>query len=95
MNRVLLIAKRDYLQTVLTKAYLFGLVMLPLLMGGGFLFIALASRGNNTTDQHIAVIDRTGISAAAVIRACEDASPALCRALPIDSSRRRITFSKK
>ena len=73
MNRILLIAKRDYLQTVLSKAYLFGLVLLPLMFGGGFLFVALASRGN-AREQRIVVVDHTGISAAAVIQACEDSN---------------------
>jgi ABC-2 type transport system permease protein len=71
LHRILLIAKRDYLQTVLSKAYLFGLVVLPLMMGGGFLILALASRAN-ATDQRVAVIDHTGISAEAVIQACEE-----------------------
>jgi len=72
LHRILLIAKRDYLQTVLSKAYLLGLVLLPLLIGGGFLVVAVASRAN-AVDQHVAVIDHTGISAAAVIQACEEA----------------------
>jgi ABC-2 type transport system permease protein len=73
MNRILLIAKRDYLQTVLSKAYLLGLVLLPLLIGGGFLVVAVASRAN-AGDQHVVVIDHTGLAAAAVIQACEEAS---------------------
>jgi ABC-2 type transport system permease protein len=73
LNRILLIAKRDYLQTVLSKAYLFGLVLLPLMFGGGFLVLAITSRAT-TREQRIAVVDHTGVSAAAVIQACEDAS---------------------
>ncbi len=73
MNRILLIAKRDYLQTVLSKAYLFGLVLLPLMFGGGFLVLAITSRAS-AREQRIAVVDHTGVSAAAVIQACEDAS---------------------
>src|SRR5271156_1637902 len=46
LNRTLLIAKRDYLQMVGTKAYLVGLVLLPLLFGGGFLVLPLANSGN-------------------------------------------------
>jgi ABC-2 type transport system permease protein len=73
LNRILLIAKRDYLQTVLSKAYLFGLVLLPLMFGGGFFVLAITSRAT-TREQRIAVVDHTGVSAAAVIQACEDAS---------------------
>ena len=46
MRKVLLIAKRDYLQTVSSKAFLFGLILLPLIFGGSFLAISLANRGN-------------------------------------------------
>ena len=73
MRRVLLIAKRDYLQTVLSKAYLIGLVLVPILIGASFLATSLAMRGN-ARDQHIAIIDHTGASASAVIQAAEDAS---------------------
>ncbi|MGA2880228.1 MAG: ABC transporter permease [Bryobacteraceae bacterium] len=73
MRRTLLIAKRDYLQIVRTKAYIVGLILLPLLFGGGFLLIPLANRGN-ARDLRIAVLDRTGVSAAAVIQSAEEAN---------------------
>src|ERR1035438_8773145 len=73
LHRILLIARRDYLQTVLSKAYLVGLILLPLFIGGGFLVLAVASR-SNAGDQRVAVIDHPGVSAAAVIQACEEAS---------------------
>jgi ABC-2 type transport system permease protein len=71
LNRILLVAKRDYLQLVGTKAYLVGLVLLPLLFGGGFLVLPLANRGN-AKNLRVAVIDRTGVSASAVIQAAEE-----------------------
>jgi len=73
MHRVLLLARRDYLQTVRSKAYLIGLVVLPLLFGGSFLAIAISNR-TNVRDQRIAIVDRTGVSAAAVIQAAEEAT---------------------
>jgi ABC-2 type transport system permease protein len=73
LNRTLLIAKRDYLQTIRSKAYRVGLIVLPLLLGGGFLVLPLANRGNNK-NLRVAVIDHTGVSAAAVIRAGEEAN---------------------
>jgi ABC-2 type transport system permease protein len=73
LRRTLLIAKRDYLQIVRTKAYIVGLILLPLLFGGGFLLIPLANRGN-ARDLRIAVLDRTGVSAAAVIQSAEEAN---------------------
>lgn len=73
MNRVLLIAQRDYLQTVRSKAYLFALILLPVLLSGGFLAVAIANRGS-AKEQRVAVIDRTGISAPAIIAACTEAN---------------------
>lgn len=73
MRRILLIARRDYLQTVLSKAFLIGLIMLPLLFGGGFLAIAIANKGG-VKEQRIAILDHTGISAAAVIQTCEESN---------------------
>jgi ABC-2 type transport system permease protein len=73
MRKVLLIAKRDYLQTVSSKAFLFGLILLPLILGIGFLAISLSNKGN-VKEQRIAVIDRTGVSSAGVIQACEESN---------------------
>jgi ABC-2 type transport system permease protein len=73
MRKVLLIAKRDYLQTVSSKAYLFGLIFLPLIFGGSFLAISLSNKGN-LKDQRIVVVDHTGVSGAAVIQACEESN---------------------
>jgi ABC-2 type transport system permease protein len=66
-RRVLLIARRDYLQVVLSRGYLVGLVVLPLLMGGGFGLMALTARGNVRAAQPAAIIDHTGGGAAAAI----------------------------
>ena len=73
MRKVLLIAKRDYLQTVSSKAYLFGLILLPLIFGIGFVAISLSNKGN-VKDERIVVIDRTGVSGATVIQACEESN---------------------
>jgi ABC-2 type transport system permease protein len=71
LRRVLLIAKRDYLQTILSKAYIIGLVLVPILIGGSFLVTSVAMRGS-AKDQHIAIIDHTGVIAAAVIQSAEE-----------------------
>jgi ABC-2 type transport system permease protein len=73
LHRVLLIARRDYLQTIRSKAYLVGLILFPLLFGGGFLAVSLANRGN-AKNLRVAVVDHTGVSAAAVIQAGEEAN---------------------
>ena len=71
MRRVLLIAKRDYLQTILSKAYIIGLFVVPILIGGSFMVTSLAMRGS-AREQRVAIIDRTGVVAAAVIQSAEE-----------------------
>jgi ABC-2 type transport system permease protein len=73
LNRILLIAKRDYLQIVQSRAYLVGLILLPLLVGGGFLAVTLTNRGS-AKDQRVVIIDRTGVSTPAVIQAWEEST---------------------
>lgn len=71
MNKILLIAQRDYLQIVASKGYLIGLILLPLLVGGG-IFLALMVNRTGPKEQRVAIIDRTGVSAAAVIQAWQE-----------------------
>jgi len=73
MHRILLIARRDYLQMVQSRAYLVGLILLPLLVGGGFFIIAQSAKGN-AREQRVAIIDHTGVASASVIQACQQAS---------------------
>jgi ABC-2 type transport system permease protein len=70
LRRILGIARRDYLAVVRTKAFLFGLVLFPLLFGGGGIASSflLRSKGDNP-DRQIAVLDRTGAAGAAVVAA--------------------------
>jgi ABC-2 type transport system permease protein len=74
LRRILLIAKRDFVATVMTKAFIFGLLIMPILMGGGFLFVAANQARTNLQEQHVAVLDRSGAVAAAVIEAAEEAN---------------------
>jgi ABC-2 type transport system permease protein len=71
LRRILLIAKRDYLASVRSKAFLFGLVFAPLLFGSTFVVLAL-QRGNVDVDRRIAILDRTGVAAPAVAQAIEE-----------------------
>lgn len=73
MHRILIVAKRDYRQTVFNKAFLLGLIVLPLILSVAFLAIGIANRGAAKQQHIVAIVDRTGVSAAAVIQACEDA----------------------
>jgi ABC-2 type transport system permease protein len=67
----LLTAKRDYLASIRTKAFLFGLVFAPIMFGGGFGVLAVM-RGKVDVDRHVAILDRTGLAAQAVIQAAQE-----------------------
>src|ERR1035437_4532257 len=56
---MLLVARRDYLATVRTKAFLIGLVVAPLLFGGSILGLALFKDRADLKDRRIAVVDAT------------------------------------
>jgi ABC-type Na+ efflux pump permease subunit len=59
MNKVLTIAAREYKAAVLTKAFIIGLAMMPLLMGGSFLIQYVLKDVKNIKDKTFVVIDRT------------------------------------
>ena len=54
-NNTLLIAKREYLERVRTKAFVITTLLIPALMGGGMLFAVLKSKTSKSAS-HIAVI---------------------------------------
>jgi len=70
VRRVLLVVKRDYFETVKNKGFLVGMVLFPVLFGGAFPLIALLNNPN-TKEQHVAILDHSGMAAAAVIAAAE------------------------
>src|SRR5260370_37212269 len=72
MRKVLLMAKRDYIESVKTKAFILGLVVAPLLFGGGFLGIALLKKRPDLKDKRIAIVDHTGLAPANIIRAAAE-----------------------
>ncbi len=67
MHKILLVARRDYMSAIRSKAFLFGLIVAPLLGGGSFLGLAVMKAKPDIQERHIAIVDRTGVSAAAII----------------------------
>jgi hypothetical protein len=76
LHRILLIAKRDYLAVVLQKAFLIGLVVLPLLLGGGFVGLALLRVQQGAGDKRVVILDHTGAAARFVIETAQQKSAA-------------------
>src|SRR3954463_13134118 len=72
MRKILLMAKRDYLESIRSKAFILGLIVAPLLFGGGFLGIAIIKKRPDLKDRHVAILDRTGVTAALIIRAASE-----------------------
>jgi ABC-2 type transport system permease protein len=69
LRKILLMAKRDYIQSVRNKAFIIGLIVAPMLFGGGFLGIAILKKKPDLRDKRIAVLDRTGLVAPPLLRA--------------------------
>ena len=72
MRKVLLLAKRDYVESVKTKTFIMGLIVAPLLFGGGFLGIAILKNRPDLREKRIAILDQTGVAAAPIIRAARE-----------------------
>jgi len=72
MGRVFLLALREYKAQVKTKGFIIGLVIAPFLMGGGIIAMILMEGQVDTTDKNVAVVDRSGLVADAIVRASDE-----------------------
>ncbi len=69
MHKVLTIARRDYIATVRTKAFVFGLVVAPLVFGGASIAMSLFKGKPDLKDRRVAIIDHTGVVAGPLVSA--------------------------
>jgi ABC-2 type transport system permease protein len=69
MNKILLVAKRDYVAAIRSKPFLFGLILAPIVFGGSFIGLAVMKAKPDIQERRIAIVDRTGVAAGAVIEA--------------------------
>ncbi|MBV9399199.1 MAG: ABC transporter permease [Bryobacterales bacterium] len=60
MRKTMVVALRDYQAAVKSKAFLVGLLMMPLMFGGGILFQIVFRNNNDIRDKRVAVVDYTG-----------------------------------
>ena len=61
MDKILTLFKREYRAAVRTKSFLISLLMVPLLMGGGFLAVVLMEKKQDNEDKNFVVIDHSGL----------------------------------
>jgi len=60
MRKTLIVALREYQAAVKTKAFLMGLLMMPIMFGGGIFVQALVRNNVDIRDKRVAVVDNTG-----------------------------------
>jgi len=61
MNRIVTVAQMEFLTLVRTKAFIIGILMMPVLIGISILFQVYAARHTDTVTRAFAVIDHTGV----------------------------------
>lgn len=61
MNKIWTLFKREYRAAVKTKSFIIGLLMVPLMMGGGFLAMIIMDNKQDTDDKKFVVIDHSGL----------------------------------
>ena len=73
MRKMIVVAVREYLAAVKTKAFILSIIAMPIFMGGSILVQTIMRKRVDTTDKKVAVVDQTGqlfeaIAAAAAVR---------------------------
>ncbi|MGB2908135.1 MAG: hypothetical protein WBB73_13600, partial [Candidatus Aminicenantaceae bacterium] len=71
MRKILRIAKREYKTSVRTKGFIIALVLMPVMMGGSGLAMYLFQGQVDTRDNHVIILDQSGIVADVIMRAAE------------------------
>jgi ABC-type Na+ efflux pump permease subunit len=71
MPKLFTVARREYLAAVRTKAFIIGLVLAPVLMSGGFIAMFFFKDQVDTTDQRVAVVDRSGFLGPVLVEAAK------------------------
>ena len=66
MKRILIVARTEFLSLVRTKAFIIGILMVPVLIGLSIGFQIFASRQSDLDDHRFAVVDETGVLFAAI-----------------------------
>jgi ABC-2 type transport system permease protein len=87
MQKILTIARREYQAMVATKAFLFGLILMPIMMAGGSVLPGLLKGFEKAEDRKIMVIDGTGQLFEPLKMAADLRNKMLAEAAPADPSK--------
>ena len=71
MRKVWTLFKREYRAAVRTKSFIIGLLLVPIMMGGGFIAMIIMDKNKDTDDKKFVVIDYSGLMAEPMNKALE------------------------
>ncbi|HEX5010334.1 MAG TPA: ABC transporter permease [Planctomycetota bacterium] len=60
MRRALVVARTEYLRAVRTKGFIIGVLLMPVLMSGGYIASRISERAADVSDRRFAVVDPGG-----------------------------------
>ena len=63
MRKIWTLFKREYRAAVRTKSFIISLILVPIMMGGGFAAMIIMEKNKDTDDKHLVVIDHSGLLA--------------------------------
>lgn len=72
MNRVFIVARSEFLTIVRGKAFIIGVLMVPVLVAASIVFQIFAERRADVADHRLAVIDRTGVLYETLVQAAAE-----------------------
>ncbi len=61
MSKIWTLFKREYRAAVRTKSFIISLILVPIMMGGGFAAMIIMEKNKDTDDKHFVVIDHSGL----------------------------------
>jgi len=71
MDKILTLFKREYRAAVRTKSFIISLIIVPIMMGGGFLAVIIMENKQDTEDKNFVVIDHSGQMQEPLMKALE------------------------
>ena len=60
MNKTLVVARNEYISAVSSKAFIVGVLLMPVFIGGAFVVQYLTRDQVDLADRHVAIVDNTG-----------------------------------